>query len=143
MDELLELHKAIEEQRYDDALGLVSELEEMAKDDKISKIYSYAVILLLHLIKQVAESRQTRSWTDSIEESTHEIRRTNKRRKSGGFYLNDEELIETLAEAFPTALRKAAREAFEGSLSTTQLSEKISREAVLQTAFEKIKTGNS
>lgn len=41
MEELLELRACIEEQRYDDALELVGLMEEMSKDDKIHKIYSY------------------------------------------------------------------------------------------------------
>ena len=57
MEELWELRKNIEEQRYPEALLLIGELEEMSKDDKLNKIYSYAVILLLHLIKQKAEHR--------------------------------------------------------------------------------------
>jgi len=52
MEELLELRRHILEQRYEDALDLISEMEEMSREDKINKIYSYGVILLLHLIKQ-------------------------------------------------------------------------------------------
>ena len=44
----------------------VEEMEEMAKDDKINKIYSFTVIMLLHLIKKHAEKRTTRSWEYSI-----------------------------------------------------------------------------
>ncbi len=38
----------------------------MSKEDKIHKIRSYAIILLIHLIKQEAEQRTTRSWDCSI-----------------------------------------------------------------------------
>ncbi|MCH8317859.1 MAG: hypothetical protein IIA88_05080, partial [Bacteroidetes bacterium] len=51
MEELLELKTCIEEQRYADALELIGFMEEMSKEDKIHKIYSYTVILLIHLIK--------------------------------------------------------------------------------------------
>jgi hypothetical protein len=64
-------------------LLVIEEMEEMAKDDKINKIYSFIVILLLHLIKKDAEQRTTRSWEYSIWNSSYQIRRVNKRRKSG------------------------------------------------------------
>ncbi len=63
---MLKLRKCIEEQRYPDALLLIGELEEMSREEKVNKIYGYAVILLLHLIKQEAEQRSTRSWEFSI-----------------------------------------------------------------------------
>ncbi|MHC5833794.1 MAG: DUF29 family protein, partial [Nostoc sp.] len=88
--------------------------EEMSREDKLNKIYSYAVILLLHLIKQEAEKRSTRSWEFSIYNASKEIKRVNKRRKSGGCYANEEELKEILTDAFDTALKKAALEALEG-----------------------------
>ena len=47
----------IYERVYAEALNLRGEIEEMSKDDKISKIGSYLGILLLHLIKQPAEKR--------------------------------------------------------------------------------------
>jgi hypothetical protein len=66
MEELLLLRQFIEEKQYDKALEIVDELEEMSREDKLNKIYSYAIILLLHLIKQEAEKRSTRSWEFSI-----------------------------------------------------------------------------
>ena len=50
MEEVLELKRYIEAQNYDKALEIVAELEEMSREDKLNKIYSYAVILLIHLI---------------------------------------------------------------------------------------------
>ncbi|MEO1672712.1 MAG: hypothetical protein AAFR77_18360, partial [Cyanobacteria bacterium J06631_2] len=44
MEELLTLRKYIEAKNYLKALELVGELEEMSKEDKLNKIYSYAVI---------------------------------------------------------------------------------------------------
>ncbi len=82
MEELITLRKYIEEKDYIKALEIVGELEEMSKEDKLNKIYSYAVILLVHLIKQEAEKRTTRSWDVSINNSVREIKRTNKRRNA-------------------------------------------------------------
>jgi hypothetical protein len=139
MEELLLLRKYIEEQSYEKALELIGDLEEMSKEDKLNKIYSYAVILLLHLIKQEAEQRSTRSWDFSIYNATKEIRRVNKRRKSGGYYVNEEELREILADAFDTAIKRAALEAFEGQYTEDELSLKIEPDRIKKKALELIK----
>ncbi|PSO49964.1 MAG: hypothetical protein BRC33_04805 [Cyanobacteria bacterium SW_9_44_58] len=138
MEELLTLRQYIQEQQYDKALELIGEMEEMSKEDKLNKIYSYAVILLLHLIKQEAEQRTTRSWEFSIYNATKEIRRVNKRRKSGGYYASEAELKEILADAFDTAIKKAALEAFEGQYTETEIAEKINTNAILAKALDYI-----
>ncbi|GAB4531543.1 MAG: hypothetical protein Tsb0014_15200 [Pleurocapsa sp.] len=138
MEELITLRKYIEEKDYIKALELVGELEEMSKEDKLNKIYSYAVILLVHLIKQQAEKRSTRSWDVSINNSIREIKRTNKRRKSGGYYASSEELIETIDEAFEAAIERAALEAFEGRYDSNELEQMIDVKQVKQTALNLI-----
>lgn len=138
MEELITLRKYIEEKNYLKALELVGELEEMSKEDKLNKIYSYAVILLVHLIKQQAEKRTTRSWDVSIDNSVREIKRTNKRRKSGGYYANKEELTETIDEAFEAAIKRAALEAFEGRHDSDELQEMIDVAEVKEAALNLI-----
>lgn len=54
MEELLELRELVVSGNLKAALSLIDELEEMSKEDKINKIYSYCVVLLVHLIKQQA-----------------------------------------------------------------------------------------
>ena len=130
MEELAQLRTAIEEQRYNDALNILGELEEMSREDKINKIQSIAVILLLHLIKQQAEQRSTRSWEFAIFNSIFEIQKINKRRKAGGYYLNSNELREIITEVYPVALKKAALETLEGQYTTAQLAEKVDRDSV-------------
>lgn len=125
MEELFTLRQYIEERNYDQALALVAELEEMSKEDKISKIFSYAVILLLYLIKQQAEQRTTRSWDFSIYNSSKEIKKINKRCKSGSYYASEKELQEIINDAFDTAIRKAALEVFEGKYSPDELNARI------------------
>jgi hypothetical protein len=66
MEELLELKNLLISGNIADALLLVEEMTEMSKDDKLNKIISFGIILLLHLIKQQAEKRTTRSWEISI-----------------------------------------------------------------------------
>ncbi len=138
VEELIDLRQAIEQKRYTDAIILLGEMEEMSREDKIEKIDSFLIILLLHLIKQDAEKRTTRSWDASIRESARRISRINKRRKSGGFYLSVDELKEAVEESFPTALDKAALEAFEGRYLAEQLVEKINKPAIRQKALELI-----
>ncbi|GBL11536.1 hypothetical protein PN430_10360 [Microcystis aeruginosa CS-552/01] len=57
MEELLELKALLLKGDIQGSLAIVEELEDMSKNGIISTIRSYAVILLLHLIKQQAENR--------------------------------------------------------------------------------------
>lgn len=135
MEELLTLRQYIQQKDYEKALLLIDEIEAMSKEDKLNKIYSYAVILLLHLIKQEAEKRSTRSWDFSIYNATKEIKRTNKRRKSGGYYANENELKEICNDAFDTAIKKAAIEAFEGQYTEDELLLKIEPKRIKEQAL--------
>ena len=125
MNELQELRKKIEHQDYKGALAIVNELEEMSLEDKLNKIYSYMVILLIHLIKQQAEQRNTSSWERSIFNAVKYINKTNKRRRAGGYYATEETLKEIIEEAYEHALKEASYEAFEGKMSVTELAEKL------------------
>lgn len=135
MEELFELKAYIEQGRYAEALQLIEEMDEMSRDDKINKIYSFMVMLLLHLIKKQAERSTTRSWEYSIRNASRQIQRVNKRRKSGGFYLSEEELREVMAEAYPDAIGRAALEALEGQCTEAQLEAMLNREELCQQAL--------
>ncbi|MDM8524994.1 DUF29 family protein [Desulfococcaceae bacterium HSG8] len=143
MEELFELRTCIEEGRYTDALFLVGEMEDMSKDDKINKIESFMEVLLLHLIKQHAEKRSTRSWEVSIFNSVHQINKTNKRRKAGGYYLKQDELKDAIEESYPIALKRASLEAFEGSLDETELARKADEEQIKKEALALISDGKN
>lgn len=136
MEELLELRKSITSGNYVKALEIVDELEAMSKEDKLDKIYSYAIILLLHLIKQEAEQRTTKSWDVSIKNSVERINRTNKRRKSGGYYANKSELQEIIEDAVNPALRNASLKVFEGSCSEEELLAIIDLDLIKTKALE-------
>ncbi|BAZ46259.1 hypothetical protein NIES4102_32890 [Chondrocystis sp. NIES-4102] len=138
MEEILELRNCIVNQEYAKALLIIDELEEMSKDDKLNKISSYIIILLIHLIKQEAEKRSTRSWEKSILNSLDRIQFVNKRR-AGGYYLNNEELQYLIEESFNYALREASFEAFEGVYSCEELLEQFDQSKVKQQAFKLIK----
>ncbi|WP_069789700.1 DUF29 family protein [Cyanobacterium sp. IPPAS B-1200] len=138
MEELLELKTLLTQGNISDALLLVEEMTEMSKDDKINKIYSYGVILLLHLIKQQAEKRTTRSWNISIRNAVRQINRTNKRRKANGYYLTSSELKNTLLEAYDSALDGASLEAFEGRYSSAKLAKMIDYDQLIADALDLI-----
>ena len=140
MEELLELRELLLADRVSDALLLVEAMTEMSKDDKLNKIFSFSFVLLLHLIKQAVEERTTRSWDTSIFNAVKQIQRTNRRRKSGGFYLTVEELQETLEDAYDSALGQAALEAFEGRYEAAELGQMFERRGVVGQASSLILT---
>ncbi|MGK7932899.1 MAG: DUF29 family protein [Microcystaceae cyanobacterium] len=143
MEELLELKALLLKGDIKGSLAIVEDLEDMSKNGIISTIRSDAVILLLHLIKQQSENRTTRSWEVSIRNSVREIQRKNKRRKAGGSYLSDEELKETLQEAYLNALDAASLEVEEGCYSPAEIEVKINKEQILDHGFQLIKSNSS
>jgi hypothetical protein len=138
MEELAELRSYIEQGRYPEALVLLGEMDEMSYSDKVNKIGSFLEILLLHLIKQHAEQRSTRSWDVSIHNAVREILRTNKRRKSGGYYLNQEDLREAMKEVYENALGIASLEAFEGRYDPAELAKLVNEYQVTTEALKLI-----
>lgn len=138
MEELMTLKELLYQGKIPEALELVEELEEMSKSDKLNKIFSYGIILLLHLIKKAAENRTTKSWVASIRHAVKQIQRTNKRHKAKGTYLTEEELEETLQDAYESALDQAALEAFEGIYDAEQLGSRVKREDIINMAMDLI-----
>jgi hypothetical protein len=105
---------------------------------KLNKIFSFSIILLLHLIKQQAEKRTTRSWEVSIRNSVRQIQRSNKRRKAKGNYLTSEEVQETLIDAYQSALDGAALEAFEGRYEAEELDRMVEKNTIIDQAMQLI-----
>ena len=139
MEELLELKALLLKGDIKGSLAILENLEDMSKNGIISTIRSYAVILLLHLIKQQAENRTTRSWDVSIRNSVREIQRQNKRRKAAGYYLSDEELTDTLNDAYLNALDAASLEVESGRYQSEQLEAIIDKNKLISDAFLLIK----
>jgi len=135
MEELLELKEFLLSGNIHGALLLVEEMTEMSKDDKLNKVFSFSIILLMHLIKQQAEKHSTRSWDVTIRNAVRQIQRSNKRRKAGGSYLSSAELLETLTEAYESALDAAALEAFGGKYEASEIAAMIDREGIIQEAI--------
>jgi hypothetical protein len=138
MEELLELKSLLMGGNISDALLLVEEMTEMSKDDKLNKIFSFSIILILHLIKQQAEKRTTRSWEVSIRNSVRQIQRSNKRRKAKGNYLTSEEVQETLIDAYQSALDGAALETFEGRYEAEELDRMVKKNTIIDQAMQLI-----
>ncbi|MFB2839610.1 DUF29 family protein [Floridanema evergladense] len=143
MEELLELKELLLKGDIKGSLDIIEELEEMSRDDKITAISSYAIILLLHLIKQQVENRTTRSWDVSIRNSIWQIQNKNKRRKSGGYYLSSEELNIALEEAYPRAIDKAALEVESGKYEAEELAKMVNQEEILNRAIALILANES
>jgi hypothetical protein len=138
MEELLELKRLIYRGDIQDALLLIDEMEEMSKEDKINKIYSYCIVLLIHLIKQNTEKRSTRSWQVSIDLAVDRIQRINKRRKAGGTYINSSEIKELLIQAYRIAIKEASLQAFEGIYDTETLGKMVDLPIILDQAINLI-----
>ena len=139
MEELLELKALLLKGDIKGSLAILENLEDMSKNGIISTIRSYAVILLLYLIKQQAENRTTRSWDVSIRNSVREIQRQNKRRKAAGYYLSDEELTDTLNDAYLNALDAASLEVESGRYQSEQIEAIIDKNKLISAAFLLIK----
>ncbi|CAD0225258.1 DUF29 family protein [Planktothrix agardhii] len=138
MEEILTLKELLLKGDIPGSLAVVEELEEMGRKDIIKTIRSYAIFLLIHLIKRQVEKRTTRSWDVSIRNSIREIQQENKRRKSGGYYLDHQELMETLEEAYLNAIDQASLEVSEGIYEAKELEKLANREELLNQAFQLI-----
>ena len=138
MEELMTLKELLYQGKIPEALDLVEELEEMSKSDKLNKIFSYGIILLLHLIKKSAENRTTKSWEASLRNAVKQIQRTNNCHKAQGNYLTEAELLETLEDAYESALDRASLEAFEGIYEAEQLYNMVEREDIIRMAMDLI-----
>jgi hypothetical protein len=84
------------------------------------------------------EGRTTRSWDVSIHNAADAIRRVNKRRRAGGWYLSDTELAEAVDEILPSALRQASLEAFEGRYDDAELAGMFDETTVRDAAIAQV-----
>ena len=138
MEEIIELKQLLLKGDIKGSLNLVEQLEEMGRKDIINNIRSYAIILLLHLIKRQVENRTTRSWDVSIRNSVLEIQDLNERPKSKGIYLNPEELHPILEKAYLPAINKASLEVEEGRYDSRELEQRVNRVEILNQAMNLI-----
>jgi Domain of unknown function DUF29 len=141
MEELLDLHDAIEQGRYEDALLLVDEMTAMAKKDIVNTISSFIRVLLIHLIKSHVEQKMTRSWQVSIQYALEEIQEKNQRDKADGMYLNAEEMQMVIEKKFAGARDKASLESLEGKYSPREFMKLVDADIVKAQALDYILNG--
>jgi hypothetical protein len=139
--ELIDLRNSILEQRYNDALAIVDELEGMSKQAIIRNILSFVNISLIHLIKNQIEARLTNSWATSIRNSIMEIKRLNLKENKKSYYINIDEWEDLiLEEVIEKAIADASDEVLNGAYNQFQLEEMIDKiDLITQVATEKTK----
>jgi hypothetical protein len=135
VEELIALRELLQKGNVSSALLMIDEMEEMSKKDILNKIRSYGIILLLHLIKQKAENRTTRSWDVSIRNSVLEIQDLNARPSSKGTYLNAQELRESLESGFRQAINQASLEVNEGIYDAKELQKMVDKQEICDRAM--------
>ncbi|BAZ80674.1 DUF29 family protein [Sphaerospermopsis kisseleviana CS-549] len=132
--ELIDLRQSILEGRYDDALEIIDDLEDMSKQATLRKIEAFLVRLVIHLIKNQIEQRLTNSWIASISDSVIQIAKLNIKDNQKSYYIKADEWQELLAEAVEMAIRPASAEIFGGTLKPSQVSQRLNREELINFA---------
>lgn len=134
--ELSDLRVSIVEGRYDDALAIIDDLEEMSKKAILRNIMSFLIRLMVHLIKNQIESRLTNSWLASISNSVIEIQDLNLKDNKKSVYIKLDEWLPYLEEAIERAIRPASVEVMDGKLKPAQVSEQINRDKLIDITLE-------
>ncbi|BAZ27718.1 hypothetical protein NIES4074_01460 [Cylindrospermum sp. NIES-4074] len=132
--ELIELRQSILEGRYDDALEIIDDLEEMSKQSTLRKIEAFLVRLCIHLIKNQIEQRLTNSWIASISDSVIQIAKLNIKDNQKSYYIKADEWQEYVEEAVAMAIRPASAEIFGGTLKPSQITQRLNREILIDFA---------
>jgi hypothetical protein len=138
MEELATLRRLVQKHDYEGALHLLDDMEEMGLKAIRNQVYSFIKVLLIHLMKQQAEKRTTRSWELSIENSLDQIHTANARNDAGSTYLSEGEIYELIDKAYHISLKNASIEAFEGVLSEREFAKKLNEEEIKQTTLSLI-----
>ncbi len=125
--ELLDLRRSILEERYEDALEIIDELEGMSKQAILRNIESFLVRLCVHLIKNQVEQRFTNAWITSISDSVVQIAKLNLKDNKTSYHIQSDEWQAYLEDAIEEAIRPVSVEVWRGQLKPKQLSERIDR----------------
>ncbi|MBD2139215.1 DUF29 family protein [Anabaena sp. FACHB-1237] len=129
--ELMDLRNCILQQRYNDALAIVDELEAMGKQAILRNIESFLKILLIHLIKNQIEQRVTNSWAASIRNSLIEIKKLNLKENKKSYYINQNEWNIYIQEGIDSAIRDASVEVLNGVYSPFKIAEIVDQEQII------------
>ncbi|ACB51901.1 hypothetical protein cce_2553 [Crocosphaera subtropica ATCC 51142] len=137
--ELIELRQYINEGRYEQALEIIDDLEEMSKKAILEKIKTFLIRLLIHLIKNQVEQRLTNSWAVSIRDSLLKIQSLNLKDNNKSYYIKEEDWDDYLDEGLEDAIFAASVEVFEGQYNPFQLQEHLNAEQLKKIAYELLK----
>ncbi|MGK7905080.1 MAG: DUF29 family protein [Hormoscilla sp.] len=132
--ELIDLRTSILEERYDDALLIVDELEGMSKKAILRNIQSFLIRMMIHLIKNQVEQRLTNSWAASIEGSIFEIQDLNLKENQTSYYIKPDEWDTFLEKAIELAIRPASMEVMNGKLNRSKLADRIDKTQLISAA---------
>ena len=132
--ELIDLKNSIIEGRYQDALAIVDELEGMSKKAILSRIDSFLVILMIHLIKNQVQQRLTNSCASSISNAIREIQKTNLKDNKNSYYVNVYEWQPLLEEAIEAAIRPASLEIYNKSINRAKFAAELDQTQLIATA---------
>lgn len=134
IQELEDLKNSILEQRYEDALTLIYELDGMSRQTKINAIESFVIRMLIHLIKNQIEQRLTNSWAASIRGSLIEIKKINLQDNRKSYYIKQDQWQEILEETIEVAISDASVEVFDGNYTPFQLLDIVDKNQVITIA---------
>ena len=132
--ELIDLRTSILSGRYEDALAIVDEMEEMSRKSILRNIKNYLIRMLIHLIKNQIEQRLTNSWAVSIRDSIMEIQDLNIMGNNKSHYVKADEWDELLELGFDAAIYKASLEVGNGEYQPVQLLELADKAEILRRA---------
>lgn len=133
--ELLDLKEAIANHDLDKAMAIVYDLEVMGREDKIQKIQSHLIVMLVHLVKMQLEQRLTNSWRSSILNSLLQIKRTNRMGNKETPYIKEEDWEEEIAEVMPSVYLTAATDVFGGVFSDDRVEERTNQKQLNKIAI--------
>jgi hypothetical protein len=132
MEELTALRQSVLEHRYDDALAIVGDLEDMGRKSILRNIASFLKILLIHLIKNQIEQRLTNAWVASISNAILEIQDLNLQNNRQSYYLAKEDWQELLEETLEKSIRLASLEIWDGRMRSPELKAKLNRDQLFK-----------
>jgi len=134
IQELEDLKNSILEQRYEDALTLIYELDGMSRQAKINAIESFVIRMLIHIIKNQLEQRLTNYWAASIRGSLIEIKKINLQENKKSYYIKEDQWQEILEETIEIAIRDASIEVLGGAYTSFQLLNMVDRNKIMTIA---------
>jgi len=132
--ELVDLRISILQGRYQDALAIVDEMEEMSRKSLFRNIKLFLIRMLIHLIKNQIEQRMTNSWAASIRDSLMEIQDLNIQENKKAYYVKQDGWETLLAESMKRAVLTASVEVSEGAYNPFQLQKLVNTPEILETA---------